>query len=87
MQLPYLVNAPALSALLAVTQAANFARPVWSNPRKPGPKGPSAELIAAIVEMKCRNPKFGYMKIAVQISHASAKINVVRFCGFLWSIM
>ncbi len=26
MQLPYLVNAPALSALLAVTQAANFAR-------------------------------------------------------------
>ena len=39
-------------------------------PRKPGPKGPSAELIAAIVEMKCRNPKFGYMKIALQISHA-----------------
>jgi len=38
-------------------------------PRNPGPKGPSAELIAAIVEMKCRNPKFGYMKIALQISH------------------
>ncbi len=38
--------------------------------RKPGPKGPSAELIAAIVEMKRRNPKFGYLKIAQQISHA-----------------
>ena len=38
-------------------------------PRKPGPKGPSSELIAAIVEMKRRNPKFGYLKIAQQISH------------------
>src|SRR6266511_3007251 len=27
--------------------------------RKPGPKGPSAALIAAIVELKRRNPKFG----------------------------
>ena len=38
-------------------------------PRKPGPKGPSAKLIAAIVEMKRRNPKFGYLKIAKQIAH------------------
>ena len=38
--------------------------------RKPGPKGPSAELIAAIVEMKRRNPKFGCVRIAQQISHA-----------------
>ena len=37
---------------------------------KPGPKGPSAELIAAIVEMKRRNPRFGYMRNAQQISHA-----------------
>ena len=37
---------------------------------RPGPKGPSAELIAAVLEMKCRNPKFGYLKIAQQISHA-----------------
>jgi putative transposase len=37
---------------------------------KPGPKGPSAELIAAIVEMKRRNPRFGYMRIAQQITHA-----------------
>ena len=41
-----------------------------SHRRKPGPKGPSAELIAAIVEMKRRNPKFGYVRIAQQISHA-----------------
>ena len=39
------------------------------NRRKPGPKGPSAELIAAIVEMKRRNPKFGYFRVAQQISH------------------
>ena len=38
--------------------------------RKPGPKGPAAELIAAIVEMKSRNPKFGYLRIAQQICHA-----------------
>ena len=36
--------------------------------RKPGPKGPSAELIAAIVEMKVRNPRFGCVRIAQQIS-------------------
>ena len=39
-------------------------------PRKPGPKGPSAELIAAIVELKRRNPKFGCVQIAQQIAHA-----------------
>ena len=39
-------------------------------PRKPGPKGPSAQLIAAIVEMKRRNPGFGCVRIAEQISHA-----------------
>jgi putative transposase len=38
--------------------------------RKPGPKGPSTDLIAAIVEMKRRNPKFGYVRIAQQIAHA-----------------
>ena len=37
---------------------------------KPGPKCPSAELIAAAVEMKRRNPKFGCLKIAQQISYA-----------------
>ncbi len=38
--------------------------------KKPGPKGPSAELIKLIVEMKKRNPRFGYFRIAVQIKHA-----------------
>ena len=38
--------------------------------RKPGPKGPPRELIAAIVELKSRNPKFGCVRIAQQISHA-----------------
>jgi putative transposase len=37
---------------------------------KPGPKGPSAELIAAIIEMKRRNPKLGNFRIAQQICHA-----------------
>src|ERR1700751_5843912 len=37
--------------------------------RKPGPKGPSTELIAAIIELKSRNPKFGCVRIAQQLSH------------------
>jgi putative transposase len=36
--------------------------------RKPGPKGPSPELVAAIVEMKQRNPRFGCRRIAQQIA-------------------
>src|SRR6202162_1237822 len=44
----------------------------WSSShrRKPGPKGPSPELIAAIVDMKQRNPRFGCVRIAQQIAHA-----------------
>ena len=37
---------------------------------QPGPKGPSAELIAAVVEMKRRNPRFGYRRIADQVNLA-----------------
>jgi putative transposase len=36
--------------------------------RKSGPKGPSPGLIAAIVEMKRRNPRFGCRRIAQQIA-------------------
>lgn len=36
---------------------------------KPGPKGPSKALIAAVVDMKRRNPKFGCLKLAQQISY------------------
>lgn len=35
---------------------------------KPGPHGPSPELVSAILEMKRRNPNFGYQRIADQIS-------------------
>ena len=38
--------------------------------RKPGPIGPSQELIQAIVEMKQRNPRFGCPRIAQQINKA-----------------
>jgi len=37
---------------------------------KPGPKGPSQELIEIIVEMKRRNPRFGCPRIAQQIARA-----------------
>ncbi len=48
---------------------------------RPGPKGPSRELIDTVVEMKRRNPYLGCRKIAEQISSAfSLEINkdVVR---------
>ena len=38
-------------------------------PRKPGPKEPSQEIIDAIVEMKQRNPRFGCPRIAQQLAH------------------
>jgi putative transposase len=46
-------------------------RLLFSSPhrRRPGPKGPSKELIAAIVEMKRRNPRFGCPRIAQEIAH------------------
>jgi transposase InsO family protein len=37
---------------------------------RPGPQGPSPELVDAIVEMKTRNPRFGCPRIAQQISKA-----------------
>jgi putative transposase len=38
--------------------------------RRPGSKGPSAELIAVIVDMKRRNPRWGCVHIAQQINYA-----------------
>jgi putative transposase len=38
-----------------------------SRPKKPGPKGPDAALIRAIVELKSRNPRFGCPRIALII--------------------
>jgi putative transposase len=38
--------------------------------RKPGPKGPSQELIDAVIQMKWRNPTWGCPRIAQQIALA-----------------
>src|SRR5437667_4148249 len=48
---------------------------------KPGPKGPRAELIRAVVEMKQRNPNWGCPRIAQQIAlafHIQINKDVVR---------
>jgi putative transposase len=37
---------------------------------RPGPKGPSKELIVAVLEIKRLNPRFGCPRIAQQLSHA-----------------
>src|ERR1700730_6024084 len=39
-------------------------------PKKPGPKGPSEGLVAAVVDMKQRNPTWGCPRIAQQIALA-----------------
>src|ERR1700736_1671077 len=39
-------------------------------PTKPGPKGPSQDVIAAVVDMKRRNPTWGCPRIAQQIALA-----------------
>src|SRR6202008_3340164 len=49
--------------------------------RMPGPKGPSAELVRAVVEMKQRNPSWGCPRIAQQIAlafHVQIDKDVVR---------
>jgi putative transposase len=38
--------------------------------KKPGRKGPSGDLIQIILEMKKRNPRYGYLRIAMQIKEA-----------------
>jgi len=54
--------------------------------RKPGPKGPSREVIDAIVAMKRRNPRYGCPRIAQQITLAFGleldKDVVRRIIGF-----
>ncbi len=37
--------------------------------KKPGRKGPSQEIIDLILQYKALNPKFGYLRIAMQISN------------------
>ena len=38
--------------------------------KKPGPKGPNEKIIHLIIEMKQRNPSYGYRRIAMQISNS-----------------
>ena len=38
--------------------------------KKPGPKGPDSKVIHLIIDMKKRNPSYGYRRIAMQISNA-----------------
>ena len=42
------------------------------NRKKPGPKGPSREVIELVLEMKRRNPNFGCTKIAEQLAKTFA---------------
>jgi putative transposase len=49
--------------------------------RKPGPKGPNADLMRAVIDMKQRNPRWGCPRIAEQIALAfgiSMNKDVVR---------
>ena len=46
---------------------------------KPGPKGPSQDVIAAVVDMKQRNPTWGCPRIAQQIALAFA-IPITKWC-------
>ena len=41
-----------------------------NRPTRPGPKGPSQDVIAAVVDMKQRNPSWGCPRIAHQITLA-----------------
>jgi putative transposase len=49
---------------------------------RPGPKGPSDELIAVILEMKRRNPRFGYL--AVRASHSKCPMRSVSRSTRTW---
>jgi len=73
------------STLLAIHKAMSKQkyRMLFSSKRrqKPGPKGPSAELVHAVVEMKQRNPNWGCPRIAQQIAvvfHIQIDKDVVR---------
>src|SRR5215469_11668722 len=73
------------STLLAIHKAMSKQkyRMLFSSkrPRKLGPKGPSAQLVHAVVEMKQRNPHWGCPRIAQQIAlafHMQIDKDVVR---------
>lgn len=47
-------------------------------PKKLGRKGPSDEIVQLIIEMKKRNPCFGYLRIAMQIQHTLWSLDFFR---------
>ena len=50
-----------------------------NGPTRPGPKGPSQDVIAAVVDMKQRNPSWGCPRIAHQI--ARVRYSHQQGCG------
>src|SRR6516165_5178270 len=53
--------------------------------RKPGPKGPSQELMAAIVATKQRNPSWGCPRIALSKNHGLVVIESMTCQGQCFS--
>src|SRR6266850_766165 len=53
-------------------------------PTRPGPKGPSHEVVAAIVDMKRRNPSWGCPRIAQQIAFG-LRYSHQQGCGAAYS--
>jgi len=57
---------------------------------KPGPKGPSPELISAILEMKRINPKFDYQRIAdpsldLMVRPGSLSLDTAKIVCGVWT--
>ena len=70
-RLPKLSIAVAHSTLLSLHRALvkrKYSRLFSSQNSKPGPKGPSKELIKLILELKTKNPRYGVPKIALLAS-------------------
>ncbi len=74
---------PKLSVVVAHSTLLKFHRALvkrkysalFSNkiPRKPGPKGPSSELIKIVIETKQKNPLYGCPRIAMLVSQLSGQ--------------
>jgi putative transposase len=57
-----------------------------NRPMKPGPKGPSQDVIAAVVDMKQRNPSWGCPRIAQQITLAFGIPSTGMWCDGFWRL-
>jgi hypothetical protein len=55
-------------------------------PMKPGPKGPSQDVIGAVVDMKQRNPSWGCPRIAQQITLAFGIPINRMWCVAFWRL-